>query len=263
MFTDNRQGVEMAGGLPPRRRWWMTRACGWGCIESPLFIPLTPVIFGVMLLNRIEGDYPWSRQLAMGVYTPISPWALLRPFDQLPVMACLAVAVTLGFLVTFWCLASVTPESEDTESLPATAADANEIFRAPDADRRLAAVAEAISPTEVDEPPATDESNAETRPEEASSGRRGFAAVMCGILLVEVIVVAGLNLRQTDGRNGAFADKLAGEILDRLGSRDWIVSGEAALDDCGPCAAAQAVFGAAGQSDTTRRAATAAARDCR
>jgi len=43
-------------------------------------------------------------------------------------------------------------------------------------------------------------------------------------LLIAVVAAAAINARESHGRRGVFADRFAGMMLDRLGSREWVVT---------------------------------------
>jgi len=60
--------------------------------------------------------------------------------------------------------------------------------------------------------------------------QRYFAYVCGGILLVVYVFMSLFNLFTFDAERGAFADRMAGKILDDLGNRTWFVS-DGSLDD--------------------------------
>jgi tetratricopeptide (TPR) repeat protein len=244
--------------------------CGLGCVETAIFVPLSPLIFLLLLRNRLRVLEPWrgqmmgslilavigalagllllwriraagagsapalwtvlvamlrahyavlrhalpesgwiwmvllaympaatmlpaakrafserspsmiGMQVALTVATvlclfnaPVSPWVLARNRDDLPVMACLAVAAATGYLAAYW-----------------------RMLRAP-----------------MDRPDAV-----------GSRLEVVLSTLLAWPLAASVVVAAGLNLGAADGRNGAFADILAQGMLDRLGTRTWMIS---------------------------------------
>jgi tetratricopeptide (TPR) repeat protein len=196
-------------------------AFNWVWIVLLAFVPLLGVVVASRnaLIKRsfsIQGvSLAFTVTAAICLFNaPASPWALLRQSDQLPVMAYLAVAMTLGFLVAFWHLAAARPDVDD------------EPDDEPDDERLSGTVHDAPSPTAA----------AGTAPF-ASPGlslldqlRSRVARVLGWSLVAAVGAAAILNLRTANGRSGAFADELAANILNRLGTRTWIVSDGGDLD---------------------------------
>jgi tetratricopeptide (TPR) repeat protein len=200
--------------------WNALRQClpafNWVWIVLLAFVPLLAVVATSRraLLNRSFSIHCASLAFTVTAAiclfnAPASPWALIRESSQLPVMASLAVAMTLGFLVAFWQLAAAKSDPVDE----------------PD-DWRL-------SDTEQNAPsPAAAGTALVAGPGLSLRDRvRSLAARVLGWGLTAAVGAAAiLNLSAANGSNGAFADELADAILNRLGPRTCIVSDGGDLD---------------------------------
>jgi tetratricopeptide (TPR) repeat protein len=138
--------------------------------------------------RSLNNDRSWSHyilHLTLSVLTvlallnlAVSPWGIMGPYGQLPVVTYVMVSVVAGYLVGYWYL------------LP-----------------RLASSRRGSSTSKL-------------------TLRVGnWLGLGLAVPLVAFVVVAGaINFFEANGRRGRFADACAGEVLDRMGGRTWIVT---------------------------------------
>lgn len=112
------------------------------------------------------------------VNSAISPWEILKPFGRLPVWAYAMVAMTAGYLVSYWYLL-----------------------------------------LKVERPKRGHSASVMTK----QTGD-WLGLILTYPLAAVVLFAAIINLFECRGSRGAFADRCAAEILDRLGGRTWFVT---------------------------------------
>lgn len=127
--------------------------------------------------------------------TSVSPWSLARNSGDVPIMAYLAAAAVAGYLVAYWILLGVSDETTGNRV-------------------------------------AGDDDPADDFDKEASCApvQRWVAISVGGLFLIGVGILPFVNLREADGRQGAFADATAQAAVAQLGRHDWMASN--GLLDC-------------------------------
>jgi tetratricopeptide (TPR) repeat protein len=251
--------------------------CGAGCVESPVFLTLSPIFLAVLVLTRMRAEEPWEwhalaclvaavaaaggaaallwdlRSIAAGeslalrtvlselarthlavLRSALPPhgwiWVLLlvfAPFAAMFLAARRAFGESSGSLFVLHILATVTSglalfgvpvlfwgAARGAEHFPVMAA-----LTVAATAGYLAAYWNLLG-VPRDQP---DEDLAEST-RWSDRVRAWMGACLGWPLAASVVVAAVLNLGVSNGRNGWFADALAGDVLDRLGGRTWVAS---------------------------------------
>ncbi|MDD5705260.1 MAG: tetratricopeptide repeat protein [Kiritimatiellae bacterium] len=169
----------------------------------------SPGITGLCLISSVTA-------LLCILPSRVSPW-ILTCGNSLPFsIASLATAVTIGFLAAFWRLTATS-----MAATPDRAGDALAEYDSVDESDTdcLEAEASLTKPT------------ASTRALWRIQRQHARLATALGLMLaVSALIAAAINLRAANGRNGDYADVMARELLDRLGSREWIVTRGGSFD---------------------------------
>ncbi len=130
----------------------------------------------------------------------ISPWALARDGDYLPVLPYLAVAAVAGYLAAYWRLLGAPDDIP-----PERTEDGN--------NKHLDRLGK----------PSGTEFWRNLAP--SLTFRRIAGIGVTWLILVLVCIFPLVNLRDANGRASAFADRAAREVLAQFGDRDWIAGG--------------------------------------
>ncbi len=252
--------------------------CGLGCVESEIFVPLAPVLFLLLVRNRIRASMTWERQTAASLLAAAAGagtgllllWFLRAHADgEAPALR----AVLGGVLRAHYeMLGNALPRSgwiwiallafsplavmfgaakrafgERSASLvilhmALTAAAALCLFNAPFSpwgvarDTLYLPIPAALAVAAVIGYLGTywmtlcvPQDTAQNQTDVAFTPRphhlqMTLSLCAAAIPLAAIITAALLNFSVSDGRKGAFVDALAQDVLDRLGTRAWIVS---------------------------------------